>query len=558
MTNIDKSKAYCRYALNVIEGRIPACKHIINACQRFINDFQREDIYFDYKKVDRVLDFISILKHPDGPPGIAGCHIELADWQAFIVGNIFGWYYKKDNVRRFSRSYLQLARKACKTELVACMGLFSLLEYAKSSQVILTANSLDQAHRLFEFITYFCKVIDPAQKSLKRKRNVIDCVDTGGFIKCISSDYSTADGLNPWFSAVDELHQSPDSQGVDVLRSGAVQPGAHLCMLTTSGFNSDSYCHEVRDLCVDILSGKKEDDRFFAVIYELDPDDDWHNRDIWEKAQPNIGRSAPWQFYDDCFQAALNSPTDERNFLVKNLNFWLNLKDSWIPESCLDLVRKDINLEEFKDKPCYVGFDLSSVSDITAITFAWLNEKDNKIYFYNEYFLPEACLRSGPNHDFFRRMNSQGYLNIVPGNVIDYQSVVNLLWDRFKNMKFVYQKVGYDSWNSTQLIVDLINSGMPASLFLPVSMSIGSMNKATKELERLILSDMCVVDHNPITRWMFQNVCLKIDMNGNIKPNKAITSNGTDQKSAKIDGVISMIVALQMLMEYGARKIYMP
>ena len=78
-------------------------------------------------------------------------------------------------------------------------------------------------------------------------------------------------------------------------------------------------------------------------------------------------------------------------------------------------------------------------------------------------------------------------------------------------------KVGYDDWNATQFVINATNNGLPME---PVSQSIGSFNRPTKEMERMILSKRCVIDDNPITRFCFKNVTMKIDHNGNTKPSK--------------------------------------
>ena len=95
-------------------------------------------------------------------------------------------------------------------------------------------------------------------------------------------------------------------------------------------------------------------------------------------------------------------------------------------------------------------------------------------------------------------------------------------------------KVGYDDWNATQFVINATNNGLPME---PVSQSIGSFNRPTKEMERMILSKRCVIDDNPITRFCFKNVTMKIDHNGNTKPSKESNKN-------KIDGVIAIIEAI--------------
>ena len=55
----------------------------------------------------------------------------------------------------------------------------------------------------------------------------------------------------------------------------------------------------------------------------------------------------------------------------------------------------------------------------------------------------------------------------------------------------------------------------------------------------LIRKEMIIIDSNPIVRWSFGNVTLKVDQHENTKPVKA---NG--EKNKKIDPVIAMIQSL--------------
>ena len=170
---------------------------------------------------------------------------------------------------------------------------------------------------------------------------------------------------------------------------------------------------------------------------------------------------------------------------------------------------------------------------MTAVTCLFRREDDPKYYFKTWYYLPESCLTENSNKDQYRLWHRQGLLTITPGNVTDYDYITNDLM-RVSNMCAI-QRVGYDSYNSTQWAISATDLGLP---LMPYSQSIGNFNKPTREFERLILSGAAVIDNNEITRWMFKNVALKYDYNGNCKPNKGLGS----QK--KIDGIISQIQAV--------------
>ena len=94
--------------------------------------------------------------------------------------------------------------------------------------------------------------------------------------------------------------------------------------------------------------------------------------------------------------------------------------------------------------------------------------------------------------------------------------------------------IGYDSWNATQYAINATTEGLP---MFPFSQALGNFNRPTKEFERLIRQGMVVMDRNPVVRWCFNNVELKMDWNENTKPTKS-------QPDKKIDPIIAMIQAL--------------
>ncbi|MEA2906609.1 MAG: hypothetical protein QOI12_3996 [Alphaproteobacteria bacterium] len=93
-----------RYAEQVIEGRIPACVFVRQACERQLRDLSRRrwPYRFDPLAAERICRFAELLPHIKGP--MAGQRIELAPWQAFILTTAFGWVRADTGKRRFRRS----------------------------------------------------------------------------------------------------------------------------------------------------------------------------------------------------------------------------------------------------------------------------------------------------------------------------------------------------------------------------------------------------------------------------------------------------------------------
>ena len=102
-------KGYYRYVDDVLNGKIVVGELIKLACQRFQDDLQRMDIYFNESVVDKAINFIGTLKHFMGKA--SGKPFKLENWQQFIIANIVGWYWKENNTRRFTSSYIEVSRK---------------------------------------------------------------------------------------------------------------------------------------------------------------------------------------------------------------------------------------------------------------------------------------------------------------------------------------------------------------------------------------------------------------------------------------------------------------
>jgi phage terminase large subunit-like protein len=72
----------------------------------------------------------------------------------------------------------------------------------------------------------------------------------------------------------------------------------------------------------------------------------------------------------------------------------------------------------------YIGVDLSSTSDLTAVNYLII--KDNIYYMDTRYYLPkEYKTRTSYNQVKFDEWAGEGYLTLTPGNVTDYDYILN-------------------------------------------------------------------------------------------------------------------------------------
>ena len=296
--NIDISREpYYRYAIDCVSGVQTCCEYTRLACRRFLDDLQRPDLLFSAKKVDRVIKFISKLKHFQGKS--AGQNFILEPWQAFVTANIFGfWRYTTDEktgqqilIRRFNTAYIEMSRKQGKTAIVAAYALYGLMyDNEMSAEIILSATSREQARICYNLCVGFARSIDPNEKYLHILRTGIEYKKTMSILKVISADSSKQDGFNASFGVVDEYHAHKDSKIYDVINSSqGFRQNPLMLVITTAGFNKEAPCYKMRQTNIEILRNVKQDDGRFAVIYTLDEKDDYKDESCWVKCSPNLG-----------------------------------------------------------------------------------------------------------------------------------------------------------------------------------------------------------------------------------------------------------------------------
>ena len=527
---------YIEYARNVVDGNILACEYVILTCKRFLSDLSNPDLVFKSEKVETFIKFASVLKHIKGEYG--GQNVRFEPWQLVIVASIFGFYRKDTGRRKYLSSYIEVPRKSGKSFLAAVMCLFALIcDGEPGAEVLIAANSAKQAFEVdFETVSKLARQLDPKGKRMRLYRDSIRIDSTSSKLLVLAADSSRMDGFNCSFGLIDEYHEAPDSSVSDVIKSSmGMRKNPHLCTITTAGFDKNGPCYELREYGVDVLKGLKTDESFFVMIFTLDNGDDWTDEKVWKKAAPNLGITTSIDYLRDIVNTAKQVPSKEVEAKTKQFDIWCDSSTVWIPEDVIKRNMMDIDLTEFKNKNnflVYLGFDLAAVSDLTALTIMFIDPETEEYFFKNWYYLPKTALEGKYNAELYKMWASKGYLTLTDSPTTDYNYIQGQILYLYEN--FDVQGVFFDSWNAQQLVNNLINEGLPMSAY---SQSIGNFNRPTREIERLLLSDMVKLDKNPITRWCFDNVELKVDINSNAKPMG-------DHQAHKIDGFISILNAL--------------
>lgn len=520
------------YIDSVKSGDIVTGQYIKLAIDRHERDLTNDKFEFRPEEAQKAIDFIALLKH--STDASAGKPFILESWQVFLVASLFGWYLTGTNKRRYTSSYIQIARKNGKSALTVALALYSfVIDSQQNSEVLMAANSVKQAKDvLFKLSTDFCRSLDPREQYIKAYYNELRFKGTGSFFKILASDVKNLAGYNCSFGIIDEYYSASNGQIRELFRTSQImRENKHLMTITTAGFDLNGPCYELRNSCVNILDQTGEDDSTFTLIYELDPEDDWTDEKNWIKANPNLDVTVRRDTLEDSVNKAKLNPSIETDIRTLNMNQWMATKSVWIPERYVSKCFEPLKMEDFKDEECIVGVDLASVSDLTAVVTMFM--RDDEYYFFPHFFIPQDTLTNRSDEHTYKNWIHRDEIIVTPGNVTDYDYVTKVLMeiDKYHYIK----EIAYDKWNATQFAIQATSEGLPLREF---SQAIGNFNGPTREMERLIMSGKVHIQTNEIMANHFRNVELKHDHNGNCKPTK------TSESRKKLDGVIAMIQAL--------------
>jgi phage terminase large subunit-like protein len=413
----------------------------------------------------------------------------------------------------------------------------------EGSQLVTLATQREQAKLIWGMSDRMRLVSDPRlTEGVTKTVQAISNVNNWTRYVPLSKESKRLDGLNIRLAIADEAAAIDNANLFEVVTSSmGNQVSPQIVMITTGQPGAKSnYFYQQLDYAKKVLDGLIDDQRIFTLAYQIDEHDDWKEPKNWQKANPNLGVSVHESFLEEELKKALEVPSLAANFRTKYLNQFISTSSAWIStdrwkQSTIPAIRTDL--------PLYVGLDLGSTSDLTAVTQVFA--ANDEFYVRTKCFVPEEAFRNSPKHvrNVYDAGVQSGSLVITEGDVADHPAIRDYI-QRLSN-QYDLREVAFDPWSAVNLSSMLQESGLTMVKF-PQSM--GAMSPASKDTELLIRTGKLMHEDDPFLEWQLNNCEVYTDLNGNIKVRK-----GNDQ-ALKIDGIIAMIMAVGRATAQGARK----
>ena len=366
--------------------------------------------------------------------------------------------------------------------------------------------------------------------------------------KPLARDTDTLEGLSPHGAIIDELHVHKTRELFDVLNqaTGSRRQALLFC-ITTAGDNRNGICYEQHDYLIQILNGRHDDDRYFGIIYTIDPEDDWTTEEAARKANPNYGISVLADDFQTICKQAQRSAGAQNDFLTKRLNVWVSTGTAYFNMLAWHnrCAVPGLKLEDFYGEQCLIALDLATRVDIAAKVY--LFRREGIRYVFGKYYLPtSAAERGNPNYDLYSgwAKSDDVDLTLTDGAEIDFETIeTELLEDR---SNFHVLEFPYDPYQATEISQRMRKENLN---MVEVQANVRSFSEPMKSLDGMILQGKIKHNGDPILSWMMGNVYAKRDHKDNVYPRKVRNEN-------KIDGAVALIMGLSREMLDSGESVY--
>ncbi len=508
--------------------------------------------YFDEAAAQIAVAFFErILVHVKGE--WYGQPFLLEDWEKIIIRDLFGWK-RADGTRQYRYAYIEIPRKNGKSSLAAGVALLLLhADDEPGAEVYSAAGDRDQAAIVFELAKAMTEESEYlAQRSDPWKRSIV-VPSTRSVYKVLSADAFSKHGLNASGVIFDELHVQPNRDLWDVLTTSTGARRQPLVVaITTAGYDKNSICYEQHEYATQILEGIIEDDSYYPYIRAAGEDEDWLDPETWIRCNPNLDVSIKMEYLIAEARRAERVPAYQNTFRRLHLSQWTAQETRWLPMDAWDKGSGEIDLEQLEGLECYGGLDLASTVDIASFSLSWPSPdlepgddgkipESEPIRTLSWFWIPEDGLidRARKDRVPYDAWARDGLIFLTPGNSIDYAYIVQ----EIEKLGEIYniQEIAFDRWGAFQVEQQLDGAGFTMVAF---GQGYVSMSAPTKELLRLVLNRKLTHGGNPVLRWMADNLVVKQDPAGNVKPDKS-------KSREKIDGIVSTIMSLDRLIRHG-------
>lgn len=570
LSNTATPKYYGMFREAVLKGDIVVCNEISLQMNRIDERIRNPGIYYDEDAVEGFILFCeNELTLTDGSD------LHLLDTFKLWAEDIFGWYYfeKRDvfipgqnkesghyeerwlKKRLVRKQYLIVARGGAKSMYASCIQNYFLNVDTSTTHQITTAPTMKQADEvmspirtaitrsrgpLFKFLTEGSLFNTTGARANRTKlastKKGIENFLTGSLLEVRPMTVDKLQGLRPKVSTVDEwLSGDVREDVVGAIEQGASKLDDYLIVaISSEGTVRNSAGDTIKMELMDILRGDYEAHHVSIWYYRLDNVDEVSDPNMWEKAQPNIGRTVSYETYQLDVERAEKAPSTRNDILAKRFGIPMAGYTYFFTFEETELHRR----QSYWQCVCSMGVDLSQGDDFCAFTFLFPSGRDTFGVKTRCYISSLTLLRlPGALRIKYDEFINEGSLMILDGAVLDMMDVYDDLEKYIDEMQYDVRSVGYDPYNAEEFVKRWERENGPYAIEKVIqgskteSVPLGEIKKISEE--RLLIFDQ------ELFSFTMGNCVTIEDTNGNRKLLKKHREEKIDAVSALLDAYVA-------------------
>ena len=386
-----------QFANDLISGRKIANVEQIQACQRFLDDLKNDKWDFKSNQFDFAIDLIEGTIYPEKGENVDGSSarlnpIKLTRWEIFVTVNLFGFFLKNSNIRRYQEVLLFLPRKSGKTTFVASLTWAkSLIDADSGATTYIVANSLSQAKVSFNFIQHNLNLshnkdkFKPRMRANNQEHSINVDLGKGHIeIRAIGADEKYLDGLIANTIIADEVHAFKRPKRYTLMKDAmkSYSGSRMLLAVSTAGDNIGCFLDERVELLKKVLNKTIKDeskyDRYFIYLCTAPRDNkgnflnpltgeitDIDDPQLIEAVNPSANETVSLDLLVNDAKIALDSDEGTRNeFKNKTLNVFTASSETFF------------DIDEFKYSDSLYDW---SIDDLLKLNLTWYGYADLSI-----------------------------------------------------------------------------------------------------------------------------------------------------------------------------------
>lgn len=498
------------------------------------------------EKVEQAIDFIEsnfMLTTGDLRP------IKLLPPQLWWYELMLGYYMIDENgdeVLLVNEVFLNVGRGTGKSTLMATRVLDWMIlggQFGGTSQIIAYDNN--QAKHVFD------QVRDQSKASLLLSEmddfNMFNSTKQGLKFESMNTkfgkqtnDVNRAQGGDTSLNVFDEVHVYKDDITEAVNKGSRMKQKNWQSIYITSGGTTRKGLYDklIKRFTSD---AEFENDRSVSLIYRLENVDQVKDKRNWSMALPLIGKLPRWSSVEEEYELSKGDPALQVKFLAMSMGIAMNDVHGYFTAG--EVMKREFDMNVFRNAKTYVGIDLALHGDLTSIAF--LTRKDESYYLHTINF---TTRKEFDNLDYdlqelYMRFEEEGSLIILDtGN--DYMKAKDLIpyMAKFKkDTGCIFSMVGYDRarYEVLEKLIEKFFFDKDGDKQKEVRQGF-----AMSDYIKIFKSQMKqgeIYHNQELLEWSFMNVAVKVGTSDDLMFKK--TTN-----SKKIDPPIASVIALQTML----------